>query len=316
MNPKVSFIIPALNAEKTLRLCLEAIFRQTTGSDVFEVILLDNGSTDRTVEIAKEFGVKIIDAPGLTVAALRNLGARRAQGEILAYVDADCVIAPDWLEKALPFFNDPRVGAVGAPTLIPENATWVQRAWYLQRKGSDKAQEVEWLPTENLLVRKEAFEKINGFDERLITCEDVDFCYRLGKFYKIISAPQIRSVHLGEASSLAHFFRKERWRGKGNLKGVFSHGLKLSELPSLLLPIYYLLGTMFFIVAVFYLIGTKKWWPLGIASLILSLPPIFLAMRTCLKNKNFVYFPHLVLLYFTYAFARMLSIVPTFKRSS
>ncbi len=308
MPPKVSFIIPALNVEKTLPLCLKAIFSQTTGTEIFEVVLLDNGSTDHTVEIAKGFGVKVINAPGPTVAALRNLGAKLAQGEVLAYVDADCVIASDWLENALPFFDDPKIGAVGSPTLVPEDATWVQRAWYLQRKGSGEPQEVEWLPTENLLVRREAFEKIGGFDENLITCEDVDFCYRLGKFYKIISVPQIRSVHLGEARTLSHFFRKERWRGKGNLKGVFSHGLKLSELPSLGLPVYYLIGTMGLLIGLLELFLQGSFWLFGASLLGLITPPILLALRTSIKQKTLKYFFRLVLLYITYALARMFAI--------
>src|SRR5438128_2586465 len=74
----VSFIVPALNAESTLGACLDAILAVRSAGKPTEVLLIDNGSTDRTVEIARREGVKVISAPGLTVAALRNLGVRLA----------------------------------------------------------------------------------------------------------------------------------------------------------------------------------------------------------------------------------------------
>ncbi len=305
---KISFVIPALNVEKTISKCLKSIFDQKT-AEKFEVILLDNGSTDKTVELARRFGIRIFIEPGKSVACLRNLGAKFSKGEIIAYVDADCMIASDWIEKALPHFNNPKVGAVGSPTLVPKDATWVQKAWYIQRKGSDKPEEVEWLPTENLLVRKEAFIKVGGFNEDLITCEDVDFCYRLSKEYKIISDPNIKSIHLGEAKSITHFFKKEFWRGKGNIRGLFSHGFKASELPSIIYPIYYLFFILFFFISIAYLVLKLDYIPLLSTIIMLIFPPIVLAIRICIKKKALRWIPALTLLYFVYGIARALALL-------
>src|SRR5438552_3697672 len=145
-EPAVSFIVPALNAESTLGACLDAILAARSVATRKEVLLIDNGSTDHTAEIARRRGVKVISAPGRSVAALRNLGVRLAEGEIVAFVDADCVIAPDWLEKALVHFGDSAVGAVGSPTHVPNHATWVQRTWALHRHRRNRRGPVQWLP--------------------------------------------------------------------------------------------------------------------------------------------------------------------------
>ncbi len=307
-DPKVTFVIPALNVEDTIVQCLEAIFAQKTDMP-FEVILLDNGSTDRTVEIAKGFDVWVFKRPGLSVAALRNLGAKLSKGDIIAYVDADCIISDDWLETATRHFNSPEVGAVGSPTLLPDNATWVQKAWYCQRKSIDEPVYVEWLPTENLLVRKDVFCKVGGFNEELITCEDVDFCYRINEHCKILCDPAIRSIHLGEARSLKHFFKKEFWRGKGNITGALSHGLSLKELPSIVFPVYYLITIFFVLIGLGLFFYRHNWWILVTALFMLLLPSLLLSFRTCYRNRSFKWFFALVILYIDYGIARALAIL-------
>src|SRR5262249_16422095 len=114
----VSVIVPALDAAPTLAACLDAIRVASAAADA-EVLVIDNGARDGTAAVARDRAVRLVSAPDRTVAALRNLGASIARGDILAYVDADCIVAPDWLTVALPHFDDSRVGAVGSPTRIP-----------------------------------------------------------------------------------------------------------------------------------------------------------------------------------------------------
>jgi glycosyltransferase involved in cell wall biosynthesis len=115
---QVTFIIPTLNSESTIRECLASIFAQTIGAGRFEVLLIDNGSTDKTVSIAKEKGATVLEGPCLTVAGLRNLGARNSHGNILAFVDSDCVISPEWLR------NRSRKWHVGSKDL--DDSPWQQ----------------------------------------------------------------------------------------------------------------------------------------------------------------------------------------------
>ncbi len=305
----VSFIIPALNAESTLGLALDAIERARCDTSK-EVLLIDNGSTDETVEVARRRGATVISAPGLTVAALRNLGARLARGGTLAFVDSDCVIAPDWLEKSRPHFGDPAVGAVGSPTHVPLGATWVQRAWALHRHRRSRLGSVQWLPTENLLVRKTAWQEVGGFNEALATCEDVDFCYRLGTRHKILNDPAVHSIHLGEAPSLLVFFRKEVWRGGGNLAGFFSHDFRISELPSLLLPLYHLGALLALVGALVYWVATARPVAFLAAAVVLVTPSLMLALSTAVLMRRIQSLPGLIPVYLTYALARSAAVLP------
>ena len=243
----VSIIIPAKNEEKYLPLCLDSIQRLDYPKEAMEVIVVDNGSTDRTREIAQLFGATLLRDDTKHVSGLRNFGAKSAKGEILAFLDADCMVEADWLRAAARYFDENDVVAWGAPPGIPENATWVQSSWYLIRKKKMVIQEVDWLESMNLFVEKVIFLKAGGFNENLITCEDVDFSYRLASHGKIVADTSIRAIHLGEAATLGQFWRKELWRGMGNFQGLRHHGLTWKELPSIMIPAYFSIILMAFI---------------------------------------------------------------------
>ncbi len=304
---KATFIIPARNSEATLKACLSSIFGQTANKGDYEVLLIDNGSADMTVSVAREMGATVLEGPGLTVAALRNLGARKAHSEILAFVDSDCMIAPCWLQNALALFDNPQIGAAGAPTTIPENSTWVQRAWYMHRKKTIDREFVVWLPTENLLVRRDIFNAVGGFNEELVTCEDVDLCYKIGKFYKILSDSSILSVHLGEARTLRQFFKKEKWRGKGNFRGGLAHGIKVDEIPSLLTPFYGLTVLTFFIFVAIRIFSGADISTIIIFGALIFPPPVIMAIRTSLRGRSLKCLLPLVVLYTVYVAARTVS---------
>ncbi len=239
MNPTVSIIIPAYNEAERLPLCLQSIHGLDWPREQLEVIVVDNGSTDNTCEIARFFNAVLLQDDTLTVSGLRNLGARQARGKILAFVDADCMVSPNWLKCASRYFEDPTAAAWGSPPEIPDDPTWVQAAWRLVRVPAEQIKPVNWLGSANLFVRKKQFNQVQGFNESLETCEDVDFCYRISVFGKIVSDRSIKMVHLGEDSTLSVFFKKEMWRGKYSFSGVFSHGFRTSELLSLSIPVYF-----------------------------------------------------------------------------
>lgn len=240
-----SIIIPAKNEEQNLARCLHSIAMIDYPENAFEVLVIDNGSTDKTVEVAKSYGAEVHVRPELTISGLRNFGSQQARGAILVFLDADCTVFKDWLKSASLWVDHPEVCCFGAPPTIPERATWVQKSWYIVRKKTQEIEEVAWLESMNMFVRKAAFEAVDGFDESLQTCEDYDLSLRLKEQGQIISDQRIRAVHHGEASSLRHFYRKESWRGISNLTGLKKHGFHLRELPSLLLPLVYLCCVLF-----------------------------------------------------------------------
>ena len=107
---KISVVIPALNEEGMIEECLTSIRRNDTQ---VELILIDNGSIDRTPEIAREIADKVYVKPGYTLAEMRDFGAREATGDIIVTTDADCIPPTDWLTKITKPFEDPKVVAVG-----------------------------------------------------------------------------------------------------------------------------------------------------------------------------------------------------------
>jgi len=310
-DPVVSFIIPARNEEEMIGPCLDAINETDYDSRVFECILVDNNSVDNTAKIGRLKGARVFIMPEASISALRNFGAKEAKGDFLAFIDADCVVDKDWLRNTLRHFQDPEVGCVGSYPSIPEKSSWVQKAWTLQTRRKGCVEEVDWLPSMNILVRKSAFEDVGRFDEALITCEDVDFCYRLKKNkYKIISDSTIESVHFGEAATLWDFFRKERWRGQSNLRGILSHGFYLQEFPSLALPVFYLILIVFLPITLAHSFIKDIYLPFLINLAFILLPPLLLSLRTSIKVSNFTCLGKLAFLYLLYSLARTAAIFP------
>jgi glycosyltransferase involved in cell wall biosynthesis len=308
-RPSVSFVIPARNERKLIADCVRSIQALDYKGEV-EILVVDNGSFDGTPDMAELCGAKVICFANLTIGRLRNIGATHAIGEFLAFIDADCVVEKAWLTKALCHFVDPTVACVGSYTGVPDGSSWVQQAWALQNKPTESVEEVDWLPSRSILVRTRAFQSVSGFDESLITCEDVDFCYRLRKArYKVISDHSLKSVHFGEAETLAEFFRKEAWRGQSNLRGVLAHGFYLQEIPSLSIPAFYLVLTMLLPILSTVAFTTGMYRPVIINLVLFPVPAVGLALRRSFRTCKFKWIGHLSILYLLSSLARTYSLL-------
>ncbi|TKB07422.1 glycosyltransferase family 2 protein [Desulforhopalus sp. IMCC35007] len=304
-----SVIIPAKNEERCISACLQSIFSNSYPKDRYEVIVVDNGSDDRTVSLAESNGAQVVRIPQVTIAALRNHGARFAQGRVLVFIDADCTVAEDWLEQASRYLERKDIALFGSPPGIPENSTWVQRTWFLVRGKRDAdVRYVTWLESMNMFIPHHLFLKVGGFNEDLITCEDVDISYRLFEHGKIISDINIKAVHHGEARTLKEFFKKERWRGKSNYNGSMAHGIKLRELPSLILPLYYLMMPL--LAVTLWTIGWG-WYLFLLSGLLWQLPICLLVILKLRSSISIADIGRLWLLYNVYYSSRSLAI---FKR--
>lgn len=301
-----SIIIPAFNEEAFLPGCLKSIREMDFPVNGYEIIVVDNGSTDTTRDIARSFGAVVLRNDSMNVSGLRNLGAQSAKGQILAFVDADCVVDRGWLRNATKYIDQKDVCAWGCPPFIPENATWVQRTWFLVRRKIERVQTVDWLESMNLFVRSDIFSELNGFNEKLVTCEDVDLSYRLTSFGKIVSDEAIQVIHFGEARTLREFINKEIWRGHSNLRGVFSHGLTLKELPSLAVPVCFGI-----VVPLLYLIALMTSNPayFVIAFALIVMPSILVYLKIRKKKLSIQNLFHLFILMQFYYVARVLAIL-------
>jgi glycosyltransferase involved in cell wall biosynthesis len=312
-HPLVSVIIPVRNDAARLAVCLDSLTRQTYPADRLEVIVIDNGSSDDSAEVARAAGAKVLVHPGLRVGALRNRGAEIAQGELLALVDSDHELPPEWIELgAGELTADPTLQMVGAYCLAPPQGTWVQRIWALHRLRNEARRDVDWLGAGNLFLRKHVFDRISGFDESLIAAEDVDLCVRLKESGgRIVADMRVANIHHGEPKTLAHFFRKELWRGSSGLRAFFAHGMPLHELPSLAFPIYHGVGLALVIAAGVAAALGQSWLWLAAAVCFTILPALLLGLKTSLQVKRPTAIVPLAVLYFTYGLARLAAL---FKR--
>ena len=302
--PIFSIIIPAKNEEGTISACISSIKATDTPAQSYEIIVVDNGSTDATMEIAQNHGAATYRKPDFTISALRNFGASEASGKILVFLDADCTVASDWLNKASTYLARNDIVCFGSAPIIPANPTWIQSTWFVVREQKKQITDVSWLESMNMFVRREAFNAVGGFNENLVTCEDVDLSYRLASLGRIVSDKSIVAVHHGEAATIRQFLQKERWRGKSNYQGLRQHGLQMKEIPSLLLPIYYLLciaGIFFSIIA--------TWFSVSLAIFLFQQLPIILLCAHKLRGKyRPTSFLQLIFLYNIYYLARALSV--------
>lgn len=186
----ISVIIPALNEEKYLPILLSQIKKQ--GFKDCEIIVADGGSQDKTVEIAKSFSCKVIK--GGTTAQGRNAGAKEAKGEILVFLDADNLYLPDgFFEKIVEEFKKRNLGVATFPLMVKGNF-WDRLIYRVYNFWVKLTQNFLPHACNVIVVKKEVFEKVGGFDEKIKIAEDHWFARqaaKVAKFGYIESEPVI-----------------------------------------------------------------------------------------------------------------------------
>jgi lipopolysaccharide/colanic/teichoic acid biosynthesis glycosyltransferase/glycosyltransferase involved in cell wall biosynthesis len=209
----ISVIIPAYNAERTLRACLDALKAQTGVTD-FEVIVVDDGSTDNTASIAKATGAQVIRQPHQGPAVARNRGVEAACGDIVAFTDADCEPAPDWIQQMSAPFADPDVsGAKGTYRTRQRELT----ARFVQLEYEDKYDRlarqprIDFVDTYSAAYRRTVFLENGGFDSVFSTAsvEDQELSFRLSqKGYRLVFVPAAKVYHQHDRTLGEYIHRK------------------------------------------------------------------------------------------------------------
>lgn len=196
----ISIIIPAYNAESTLAECLEACLAQSHPD--CEIIVVDDGSTDNTVEIAKKLNVKYIQQENAGPAAARNHGAQIATGEIIALTDADCIAEPNWIEELIKGFDSDEVVATGGTYGIANASSPLARMIHeeIQIRHEKFGDTVDFLGSFNVAYKRDAYLKVGGFDETFSAAsgEDNDLAYRLhdaGGTMRFVSTAIVNHYH-------------------------------------------------------------------------------------------------------------------------
>jgi cellulose synthase/poly-beta-1,6-N-acetylglucosamine synthase-like glycosyltransferase len=242
--PCISVIIPALNEQEMIGKCLDCLEQTEFPRSLFEVIVVDNGSTDRTMEIGRSYSsrlnIMVLQKANVNISALRNFGAAEAKGKILAFLDADCLVPRDWLRCALQQLQSEDTGIVGGNIFIPPDSRWVARAWY-GVGYAPKSGEVSYVPSGNLLVRRSRFLQVGGFNENLKTSEDFDLCVRARTAgLPIRAVAEMAVVHLRTPQTLGAFYRRERWHGTHVVKALRGNLHEMANFRAVAFALYIL----------------------------------------------------------------------------
>ena len=212
-SPMISVIIPACNAREELKACLDALEQQTVPRDQYEIIVVNDGPVDTTVEVMTDrYGVIFLSQPRRGAAAARNLGAERAQGEILLFTDADCVPEHNWIEAMTsPLADQEVVGVCGVvrtrqTSLIPR---FIQLEYDYRYRNIARHPRIDFINTGTAGYRKHIFMESGGFREDLLGAEDAEFSFRLASAgYKMVFAPLAIVYHPHPESILEYAQRK------------------------------------------------------------------------------------------------------------
>lgn len=228
----VSVIIVAYNAEKTVQRCLNALEKQSFSN--FELIFVNDGSTDKTEELAKAFPrVHLVrNTERLGIAKSRNVGISQAKGKLIFFTDSDCIPLPQWLEagvaamrKTEKWRND--TTCENNPASEPDLVT----GWTLYENSYPSYQDrvvqgKDAFFTCNLGFKKKALDAVGGFDEQFnMYGEDKDLCFRILKSGgKKIFCEEMMVIHQRSLRTPKDEMRRYAHYYKGKLHSQLRHG--------------------------------------------------------------------------------------------
>lgn len=242
-KPKVSVVVCCYNAEKYLPKCLNALKAQTYPN--FEIIVVDDGSTDKTSEVAEKYGVRLIRIKHSGLPAARNVGVRSANGDVIAFTDADCVVESRWLEKLInKLTSGDYAGVIGGIVKVLNSESFVARCLGIRTEAKPLKC---YAGGYNVAYWKKIIKKMNGFDNSFSRGGDYEFYLRVSKIHKIAWAKdatvffrypatvrELVSKSVADGAGFRKILNKHPWHLK-NVIFVLLKGLAALIFPPLLI---------------------------------------------------------------------------------
>jgi glycosyltransferase involved in cell wall biosynthesis len=210
---EISVIIPVYNGGKKLQKCICALKRQKT-SRPYEIIIVDDGSTDGGPQKVKEDGFRVFKQANQGPAAARNLGVANAQGKIVLFTDADCEPHEDWIEEMVCCLEDPEIAAVKGSYLTKQKeivARFVQIEYESKYERMKKDRYIDFIDTYAAGFKIEDFRRVGGYDTKFPTAsvEDQEFSFRMwGQGYRMAFNPEARVYH-AHSNTLWNYAKKK-----------------------------------------------------------------------------------------------------------
>jgi len=299
----VSVIIPALDEEEYIAEILQAVYRYPPAEN-YEVIVVDNGSTDCTPALAKENGAKLVKHTEATIASVRNYGVSVSCGQILIFLDADVLVTEKWA-KTMPAVIDELVKKpmifTGSRHLPQNNDDWLNRHWFARLVHYD----APYINSGHLIVTRILFDKINGFSEHLKTAEDYDFCMRAKKAGALMKNNiNLPVIHLGYPKTIKCFIKRERWHGREDFETLSSFlESKVGWLAAF--------NLLLFVTAIFSVIMTVSLYPLTSYFIMMFIVSIILTIYKFKFSDGSSLLPTAVIFYI-YLCGRSLALIDRF----
>lgn len=233
--PMFSVVVCSFNADRTMEPCLQSL--QDLPYPNYEVIVVNDGSTDRTLEIARKYEggrIRVIDQRNMGLSAARNVGIEAARGEIVAYTDSDCVVDPDWLTYLAYKFRD-GFKAVGGPNFPPPEDALVPSVVAVSPGGPTHVllndDVAEHVPGCNMAFEKSVLQEINGFDVLYTAAgDDVDLCWRLQNAGYPIGFSPVAVVWHFRRNTVRAYLKQQMGYGKAEALLYFKHPLRFNLL--------------------------------------------------------------------------------------
>lgn len=214
----ISVVIPVYNRARLLELVLHPLFEQTYPRNRYEIIVVDDGSTDDSASQAETLGrswggnFMVLRQHNQGPGAARNTGIKAASGDLVACIDSDCEAEPQWLDILAAEINKTQADAIGGPIIVGNRQNRVCRYYAAAEFYRPRMQngEVEYLITGNVIFRRAAILDVGGFEHSgMLASDDVDLSYRLKKAGHQLAMSQRGSViHYGDPTTLRAFWRR------------------------------------------------------------------------------------------------------------
>lgn len=219
-RPLVSIVITVRNEGRNIATLLDSLVIQ---QKPIEIIIIDSHSEDDTVDIVKRYMKKYpfirLIVKGGKRGYCRNLGVKKARGDIVAFVDGDCIVNPFWVEQIRKTISEGAHVAAGYTINIGYYPFASLGRVELYYKGSDIT-----FPSCNLAYTKEAFQKIGGFDNTFVTAEDIDLNFRAVQNGYSIKYNKDMIIYARARDTFVGFFKQAFWNGFGRKQLTRKHG--------------------------------------------------------------------------------------------